>query len=147
MKPNIMIAGKKLMKASAEKLAELSEKENAEHLRKQMERLFTFKNTYAMHDDHIKELADCIVDLWRSEDRAESAREMEDYAKSQMSRHGRKKREMFHRVQWAKAAGNEDEAGMLDLKYRLWIYEHGYEHSRFQMYGMLCRITQNLLRQ
>ena len=40
-----------------------------------------------------------------------------------------------------------DEIEMLDLNYRLWVYEHGFEFSHFQMYNMLYRITQNILYQ
>lgn len=146
MKDGIIIAGKQLTKETVEKLEETLGKENTEPLKKQMEKLFTFKNIYNMHDEHLIELAECIVDLWQCEDKTEWALETEKYLKSMMSRYRLRKKERYHKIQWAKVTKNADELAMLDLAYRLWVYECGFEYSHFQMYNMLYQITQNILR-
>lgn len=147
MENNIMIAGKKLTKTIVDKLDEILTKGNTEQLKKQMEKLFTFKNICNMHDDHITELAECITDLWMSEDKVKWAESTEDYLKLRVARYHKRKQDCFHKVQWAKVTKNVDEVTMLDLTYRLWVYEHGFEYSHFQMYNMLYRITQNILQQ
>lgn len=142
---DIIIAGKKLTKTIVDKLDEYSMKGNPEQLKKQMEKLFTFKNICNMHDDHIAELAECIIDLWMSEDKADWAKSTENYVRLRVSRYNRHKQEWFNKVQWAKAAKNVDEITMMDLKYKLWVYEHGFEYSHFCMFNMLYRITQTIL--
>lgn len=145
MKNKIIIAGKELTEATVKKLDDILMKSNIEQLKKQMEKLFTFKNICTMHDDHITELAECIVDLWMAEDKAEWARHTEDYSKARIARYHKRKQQYFQKVQWAKVTKKASEEEMLDMTYRLWVYEHGFEHSHFQMYTMLYRITQTIL--
>lgn len=145
MEYNIMISGKKLTKSVVEKLDEILMKGNMEQLKKKMEKLFTFKNICNLYDDHITELAECITDLWMSDDKVKWVEGTEDYLRLRISRYNRHKQKCFEKVQWAKAAKNVDEVTMMDLKYRLWVYEHGFEFSHFQMYNMLYRITQTIL--
>ena len=57
---------KLLSKQTVEKLDTAITKGNMEQLRKQMEKLFTFKNIFNMHDDHLIGLAECIIDIARA---------------------------------------------------------------------------------
>lgn len=143
----IIIAGKELTESMAKKLDDALMKGNVEKLKKQMEKLFTFKNICNMHDDHITELAECITDLWMAEDKIKWAQSTEEYLKLRITRYQKRKQECFKKAEWAKVTKNVDEVTMLDLTYRLWVYEHGFEHSHFQMYSMLRRITQTILQQ
>lgn len=119
-------------------------KNNMEQLRKQMERLFTFKNTFNMHNDHLIQLAEDIVDIYHAEDRLVFIHEIEDYARMQMNKHQRRKSKVMEENQWAKAAGHLDKVKQLDLTYRLWVYEAGFERSKYQMYTMLLGIIRDI---
>lgn len=133
--------------STAEKLEAALAKGNMEQLRKRMEQLFTFKNIYNMHDDHITELAECIVDLATADDRIGCAREMEQYAMRRISRYQDRKEKATREHDWMKAAKNTDKVAMLDAKYRLWVFEAGFEYSRFHMYMMLCHIARGIQEQ
>ena len=71
---------------TAEKLDAALTKGNIEQLKKIMEKLFTFKNIFTMHDDHLIDLAEFIVDLSKAEDRGQCAYEIEQYARRRISR-------------------------------------------------------------
>lgn len=133
-----------LSKQTIEKLDTALSKGNMELLKKQMEKLFSFKNIFNMHDEHIIELAECLIDLYRADDIVECAREMEQYAMRRISRYQDRKKKVSNEVQWAKASKNNDEVAMLDLTYRMWVYESGFEYSKFHMYTMLCGIVRNI---
>ena len=145
MKNEIIIAGKELTEPVVTKLDDALTRGNVTDLKKQMEKLFTFKNICNMHDDHITELAECITDLWASEDKVEWAETTESYLRGRISKYQRRKSEWRHKMTWAKKTDEMDEVEMLDLTYRLWVYEHGFEYSHFQMYSMLHRIARNVL--
>lgn len=133
-----------LSKQTAKKLDEALSKGNMEQLKKHMMRLFGHKNMYNLHDDHITELAECVVDLVEAEDRMACAEGMEEYAKRRISRYQERKEKLVRESQWAKAARNPDRVSMLDLTYRLWVYESGFEYSRYSMYTMLCVIINDI---
>lgn len=145
MEKKMIIAGKKLTQSMAKKLDEALTKGNMEQVKKLMEKLFTFKNICNMHDNHIIELGECIIDLWRSEDQIRWAQETEGYIKLRITRYQKKRQDIFHDVEWSKATHNGNKVEMLDKTYQLWVYEQGFEFSRFQMFRMLYRITQNIL--
>lgn len=133
-----------LSKQTVEKLDGALSKGKIEQLKKHMEKLFTFKNIFNMHDDHLIELAECIVDLAEADNRLESARAMEQYAQKRISRYHERKNRLLKENQWTKVAKNIDEVNALDLEYRLWVYESGFEYSKYQMYIMLCNITREI---
>lgn len=136
---------KLLSKQNIEKLESALDKMNMEQLRKQMEKLFTFKNIYTMHDSHLTELAECIVDLANDDDRQKYARETEKYARAALSRYHDGRRQAEYDVQWAQAAGNVSTMEMLDRVYARWVYDEGFEYSRYQMYTMMCSILREVL--
>ena len=136
-----------LSKQTVDKLDTALGKGNLESLKKQMEKLFTFKNIFNMHDDHLIELAECIVDLAQAEDRIACAHGMELYANRRINRYQERKKRLQNENHWAKAAKNIDEVDHLDLTYRLWVFESGYEYSHFHMYKILRGITQEIQKQ
>lgn len=145
---NQLISVEKLLsKQTIEKLDAALTKGNMEQLKKQMERLFSFKNIFNMHDDHIIELAECIVDLASSDnigDILEIACDMEKYAKRRILQYQKRKNKLIKEIEWVKVKKNMDEMSMLDLTYRLWVYEFGFEYSKYHMYTMLCRIIHTI---
>ena len=145
MSKETMTVEKLLSKQTVEKLDNALTKGNIEQLKKHMEKLFTFKNIFNMHDDHLIELAECIVDLADADDRVKCALEMEQYAQRRISRYQMRKNKLVAENQWAKAAKVTDEMAVLDLSYRVWVYESGFEYSKFHMYTMLCHIIHTIL--
>lgn len=135
---------KLLSKQTVEKLDAALTKGNIDMLKKHMEKLFTFKNIFNMHDDHLIELAECIVDLAQADDRIECCYVMKQYAQNKISRYQKRKKKIVMSNQWAKASKNMDKVHIMDLKYRQWVYEFGFEYSKFQMYTMLCNIIQDI---
>ncbi len=131
-----------LSKKTVDKLDAEINKGNIEQVRKQLEKLFTFKNIYNMHDDHVNELAECIIDLGRADDRLESACEMEQYIQRLISNYAMRKRNVKRKNEWAAAVKNADEMDILDLEYQKWVYESGFEYSKFHMYSIVSRIIQ-----
>lgn len=144
MKKQTITVRELLSKDTVEKLDAALSKGNMEQLKKHMERLFTYKNIYNMHDNHLIELAECIVDLGQSDDLMECAREMEHYAQRRISRYQEHKKRLTAENQWAKATNRKSKVAMLDLQYQLWVYEFGYEYSKFHMYMMLNGIIHNI---
>lgn len=140
----IVTTTKLLSKDTAGKLDAALSKGNIEQLRKYMERLFSFKNIFNLHDDHLIELAECIVDLARADDRLEYADGMERYAQKRISRYLERKTRVIKENSWAKATKHINKETMLDLTYRQWVYESGFEYSKFQMYTMLCDIIHDI---
>lgn len=135
----------KLLSASTvEKLDKALTKLNMEQLKKQMEKLFTFKNIFNMHDDHLIELAEFIVDLSKEENRLEYICGIEIYARRRIDKYQKRKAAVVKENQWAIASKNPDEVKMLDLSYRAWVYEEGYKYSEFHMLTMLCGIIQSV---
>lgn len=140
---------KKLLKtlmseSTVEKLDTALGKGNIDLLKKHMEKLFTFKNIFNMHDDHLVELAECIIDLSRAEDRVECARDFERYAQRMIARYSDRKARAERKCGWLKATKSKNELDILDAKYRQWVYESGFEYSHYHMYSMLCQITRDI---
>lgn len=135
---------KLLSKQTVEKLDAALTKGNIDMLKKHMEKLFTFKNIFNMHDDHLVELAECIVDLAQADNRIECGCYMKQYAQNRISRYQKRKKKIIMTNQWEKASKNMDKVHIMDLQYRQWVYESGFEYSKFQMYTMLCNIIQDI---
>ncbi len=135
---------KLLSEQTVEKLDKALTKLNMEQLKKQMEKLFTFKNIYNMHDDHLIELAENIVDIAKADDRVDYIHGIEKYVRTKMQRYQERKAAIVKENQWAKATKSVDEVEMLDLNYQLWVYEHGFKFSEFHMYTMLCGIMHSV---
>lgn len=133
-----------LSKQSVEKLDAALYKNNIEQLKKQMEKLFTFKNIFNMHDDHLIELAEDIVDAYRDDDRLAWAERTKIYARTQLAKYQERKSKIIAENQWAKVAGRLNKVEKLDLTYRLWVYESGFEYSKYQMYTMLLGIIRDI---
>lgn len=132
---------KLLSKQTVEKLDTAITKGNMEQLRKQMEKLFTFKNIFNMHDDHLIGLAECIIDIARAEDIDEELDMQEQYAHNRIQRYQERRKKIVKTNQWMKAAGNTDKVKKLDTEYQVWVYESGFQFSMFQMYSMICNIV------
>lgn len=133
-----------LSKQSVEKLDAALYKNNIEQLKKQMEKLFTFKNIFNMHDDHLIELAEDIVDAYHDDDRLAWAERTKIYARTQLAKYQERKSKIIAENQWAKVAGRLNKVEKLDLTYRLWVYESGFEYSKYQMYTMLLGIIRDI---
>lgn len=146
MKKRIQTASidKLLSKQMIEKLDAALAKGNMNMLKKHMEKIFSFKNIFNMHDDHLIELAECIVDLAQADNKLECSHFMKQYAQNCILRYQKRKKEIINKNQWANASKNMDKVHIMDLKYRQWVYEHGFEYSKFQMYTMLCNIIQDI---
>lgn len=138
-------AVKKLLSASTvEKLDKALTKLNMEQLKKQMEKLFTFKNIFNMHDDHLIELAEFIVDLSAEGNRLDYIQGVEQYARRRINKYQKRKAAVVKESQWAIASKNTDKVKMLDLAYQAWVYEEGYKYSEFHMLSMMCSIIQSV---
>lgn len=133
-----------LSKGTVEKLDKALTKLNMEQLKKQMEKLFTFKNIFNMHDDHLIELAEFIVDLAEEKDRLTYIQGIEQYARKRMDRYQKRKTAVIKENQWAKATKTADKVKVLDLSYQTWVYESGYKYSEFHMLSMMCNIIQSV---
>lgn len=131
-----------------EKLNTTLMKGNMEELKKQMVKLFTFKSIFELHDDHIKDLSECVIDAANAHNDGEWdewCKSTEGYARRQISKYQSRKRKIQDEAAWAKKSGVASEEEMLDLTYRVWVFEAGYEHSKFQMYAMMCNMVQVVL--
>lgn len=117
---------------------------NTEQLKKQMIKLFTFKKIFNMHEDHIAQLAESIIDAYHDDDRLAWAKRTDIYARGQINKYQVRKKKVIAENQWAKAAGNINKVKKLDLTYRLWVYEAGFEYSKYQMYTMLLSIIRDI---
>lgn len=135
---------KLLSEQTVDKLEAALAKSNMEQLRKQMEKLFTFKNVFNLHDDHLSDLGEFIIDLSRADDRMEWAETTERYVWGRIARYQERKKKIIAENQWAKVTGRADEVEMLDLTYQAWVYESGFEYSRYQMYTMLLSIIRDI---
>lgn len=133
-----------LSKQIVEKLDNALTKGSMEDLRKQMEKLLGYKDIFNLHDQHLTELAECVVDLADADDRLECAAEMERYAKRCISLYRERKRKLIEKSQWAKSRNDHNEPLLLDLAYQIWTYDAGFEYSKFHMYSMLCRIIHTI---
>lgn len=136
---------KLLSEETIEKLDHAMLKGNMEELKKELKKLFTYKKIFNLHDDHLAELADFIIMLFHTKtaERQKMAHDTETYVRMRIARYQQKKENLMREIQWAKATGNLSDMDILDLNYRFWIYESGYEYSRVCMYRMICRIAQD----
>lgn len=134
---------KLLSKQTADKLEKALAKDNLEQLKKQMEALFTFKNIFNLHDDHLIELAEFVIDASEAEDKLEYMKCTQEYIRKRMSRYKEEKAALARKIQWAKVTKETDEIKMLNLSYQLWIYEAGYKYSEYQMLSMMCGIIRS----
>lgn len=135
-----MAAERLLSKPTVEKLDAAIYKNNMEQLKKLMEKLFTFKNIFSLHDDHLIQLAENIVDIAHENDRLSWIHNNEPYVRTQINKYQERKKKIVAENQWAKAAGHLDKVEKLDLTYRLWVYDAGFEYSKYQMFTMILGI-------
>ena len=135
-----MAAERLLSESTVEKLDAAIYKTNMEQLRKLMEKLFTFKNIFNLHDDHLTQLAENIIDIAHESDRLTWIRNNESYVRTQINKYQERKKKIVAENQWAKAAGHLDKVEKLDLTYRVWVYDAGFEYSRYQMFTMILGI-------
>ena len=135
-----MAAERLLSESTVEKLDAAIYKNNMEQLRKLMEKLFTFKNIFNLHDDHLTQLAENIIDIAHESDRPTWIRNNESYVRTQINKYQERKKKIVAENQWAKAAGHLDKVEKLDLTYRVWVYDAGFEYSRYQMFTMILGI-------
>lgn len=135
-----MAAERLLSESTVEKLDAAIYKNNMEQLRKLMEKLFTFKNIFNLHDDHLTQLAENIIDIAHESDRLTWIRNNESYVRTQINKYQERKKKIVAENQWAKAAGHLDKVEKLDLTYRVWVYDAGFEYSRYQMFTMILGI-------
>lgn len=135
-----MAAERLLSESTVEKLDAAIYKNNMEQLRKLMEKLFTFKNIFNLHDDHLTQLAENIIDIAHESDRLTWIHNNESYVRTQINKYQERKKKIVAENQWAKAAGHLDKVEKLDLTYRLWVYDAGFEYSRYQMFTMILGI-------
>lgn len=131
-----------------EKLNTTLMKGNMEELKKQMTRLFTFKSIFELHDDHIKGLAECVIDAANAHNDGEWedwCRSTEGYARRQICKYQSRRSRLQNEAAWKKKSGNVSEEELLDMQYRVWVFEAGYEHSKYQMYNVICNMVQVIL--
>lgn len=118
-----------------------------ENLRDLIGKLFTYKEIFELHDDHILELAETVVGLYpEREDLNGYVYYILIYLEKQIARleEIRKKREKELKIK--EKYQDKDPEGFLDLKYETWTYTEGYYYQKAHMYRLLQHSLKDLLR-
>lgn len=117
-----------------------------EKLKDLIGKLFTYKEVFELHDDHILELAETVVGLYPERE------ELEDYAfyilqylGRQQANYEKKRKQYQKELKQKEKEKNIDPDGYLDKKYEAWTYEEGYYRQRNHMYGLLKDSLNDLL--
>ena len=117
-----------------------------EKLRDYMGKLFTYKDIFEFHNDHLFEMAEILVGLYPEKDNLEDyTYHILVYLNKKISRY---KEIRFERQQALARKAKEqktDPDGYLDQKYIAWTYTEGYYYQQAQRYRLLQRYLTDLV--
>lgn len=117
-----------------------------EKLRDYMGKLFTYKNIFEFHNDHLFEMAEILVGLYPEKDNLEDyTYHILVYLNKKISRY---KEIRFKQQQSLARKAKErkvDPDGYLDQKYIAWTYTEGYYYQQAQMYRLLHQYLTDLV--
>ena len=101
-------------------------------------KLFTYKEIFEFHDDHIIEIAETIVGLYpEREDLNGYTFYILEYLKNQIAKYERLKMKYTKELAMKEKMRETDFGGYLDVKYRAWTYTDGYYCQQAHMYRLL----------
>lgn len=116
-------------------------------LRNIMQKLFTFKEVFELHDDHIVELAEIIAGIYPElSDLEDYTYHILAYLSKRMREHEKITREYVEKLRWKEMKKDRDPDGYLDLKYLTWTYTTGYHHQTYHTYAIMKVALEDLLR-
>lgn len=116
-------------------------------LREVIGKLFTYKEIFELHDDHILELAETVVGLYpEREDLDSYLFYILEYLESQILKYEQIKNKYITELSIkTKLRENEtDPDGYLNLKYKTWTYTTGYYHQKVHMCRLLAQVLRDL---
>lgn len=117
-----------------------------EKLRDYMGKLFPYQDIFEFHDDHIRELAEVVADLYPEREHLEEyGTNILIYISKKLSRYQQRKTYYQIRLHRKEKERQTDPDGYLDLKYLAWTYTEGYYHQQALMYQLLFRTLQVLM--
>lgn len=107
-------------------------------LRNAVSRLFTYKEIYDLHDDHVAEMAEVVVALYTEQERlTEYIDGVCSYAEKQMAKLDERRLRCGRRLDWERKKQVLPPEKLLDLQYEYWTYTDGYYHGRKRAYKLL----------
>ena len=117
-----------------------------EKLRDYMGKLFPYRDIFEFHDDHIRELAEVVADLYPEREHLEEyGANILVYINRKLSRYQQRKTQYQIDLHRKEKERYTDPDGYLDLKYLAWTYTEGYHHQQALMYHLLSRTLQVLI--
>lgn len=116
-------------------------KKNVTDLSGHLEKLFGYKEIFNLHADHLRELAEYIIDLVSDDDPVAYAKRTGAYIKKEKQKYHREQAKTVRMYQWAKQMEGEDSVHVLDLEYRCSVYRQGFAYSRFHAYILMERLA------
>lgn len=116
-------------------------------LRNIMQKLFTFKEVFELHDDHIIELAEIIAGIYPELFNLEDyTYHILAYLSKRMQEYEKITREYVEKLRWKEMEKDKDPDGYLDLKYLTWTYTTGYHYQTYHTYVIMKAALEDLLR-
>lgn len=117
-----------------------------ESLRSFCTTLFTHKEIFELHDDHILDLAETIAGLYPEFGNLEDyIYHILGYLEKQISKHEQKSRLYSQKLKKKIKEQGTDPDGYLDLKYKTWTYTDGYYCQQANMYRLLQGTLRDIL--
>lgn len=117
-----------------------------EKLRESMEKLFTYKEIFELHSDHILELAETVAGLYPERtDLNGYVYYILKYIDKKIARYENTCIKYKRKLRsWSKVKDTNPD-GYLNLRYEVWTYTEGYYHQQAHMYRLLQRTLKELL--
>ncbi len=115
-------------------------------LRRILERIFTYKEVYALHDDHIVELCEVFAALYpERQNLSEYGYYVLRYTRSQLAKMEETLKKKKQAAEWGRKT-KASPSVQLDLDYAAWVYTHGYYQGRIHAYRLLFYALSDLIR-
>ena len=116
-------------------------------LRTIMEKFFSFREIYDLHDDHVIELAEIIVGLYPElSDLDDYTYHILEYLSKRIHKYERTMHEYKEKLLRKEREKDIDPDGYLDLKYLTWTYTHGYHYQTYHTYILMKIALEDLMR-
>lgn len=117
-----------------------------ENLREMIEELFTYKEIFDLHSDHILELAETVAGLYpERNDLNDYVYYILDYINKKLTRYEEKKSRYKQDLRQMEKIREIDRDRYLNLRYTVWTYTDGYYCQQAHMYRLLNRTLKELL--
>ena len=130
-----------------EKASEKTKLMKMQRLRGCIQKLFTFNETFELHDSHIIELAEVVVELYPEMSSLEEyAQNILTYTDKQMKKYEQLTAEYVQKLRWKERDKDKDPDGYLDLKYLTWTYTTGYHHQTYHTYELINSMLDDLIK-